>query len=90
MQVRRGGGVFPPILRNLPRNFVEVPGFFIVRVEKSHGSWRGSMLVFSFLFSAIRVIKGNKNPTASASVRARQRTLQVHNVVDAGLTTGFS
>ncbi len=50
MQVRRGGGVFPPILRNLPRNFVEVPGFFIVRVEKSHGSWRGRKLVFSFLF----------------------------------------
>ncbi len=63
-------GFESPILRNLPRNFVEVPGFFIVRVRKSHGSWRGSVLVFSFLFSAIRAIKGNKNPTASASVAA--------------------
>lgn len=40
-------------------------------------------------FSAIRVIKGNKNPTASARVAARQRTLQVHNVVDAGLRYRF-
>ena len=40
-------------------------------------------------FSAIRVIKGKKNPTASARVAARQRTLQVHNVVDAGLRYRF-